>query len=43
MNVVLAQGKSTQQFWELYELFNIRDLRLDGVYLPALVRCGPPG
>jgi MFS superfamily sulfate permease-like transporter len=32
------QGKSTQQFWELYELFNIKDWRLDGVYLPALVR-----
>lgn len=35
---VNAQGKSSQQFWELYELFNITDLKLDGVYLPALVR-----
>jgi hypothetical protein len=32
------QGKSTQQFWELYEMFNIRSWRLDGVYLPALAR-----
>jgi SulP family sulfate permease len=32
------QGKSTQQFWELYELFNIEDWRLDGVYLPAIAR-----
>lgn len=34
----MSQGKSTQQFWELYELFNIEDWHLDGVYLPALAR-----
>ncbi|KAI8470530.1 MAG: hypothetical protein J3K34DRAFT_255209 [Monoraphidium minutum] len=35
------QGKSTQQFWELYSMFNIKDFSLDGVYLPALLRQMP--
>jgi hypothetical protein len=33
-----TQGKSTQQFWELYGLFHISDWRLDGICLPAIAR-----
>eukprot|EP00879_Flechtneria_rotunda_P026975 GHRR01028828.1.p1 GENE.GHRR01028828.1~~GHRR01028828.1.p1 ORF type:complete len:515 (+),score=170.87 GHRR01028828.1:54-1547(+) len=36
--VLKPQGKTTEQFWELYNLFNISDWRLSGVYLPALAR-----
>jgi hypothetical protein len=33
-----TQGNGSQQFWELYGMFNIRDLSFDGIYLPALVK-----
>lgn len=36
--LVGIQGKGTQQFWELYKLYNIRDFKLDGIYLPGLIR-----
>eukprot|EP00878_Enallax_costatus_P013193 GHUV01013790.1.p1 GENE.GHUV01013790.1~~GHUV01013790.1.p1 ORF type:complete len:1035 (+),score=287.38 GHUV01013790.1:628-3732(+) len=36
--VLKPQGKATEQFWELYKLFNIQDWRLDGIYFPALIR-----
>ncbi|KAF8062987.1 hypothetical protein HT031_003826 [Scenedesmus sp. PABB004] len=39
--VLKPQGKATEQFWELYELFNIRDLEFDGVSLGALARQAP--
>ncbi|KIY98753.1 hypothetical protein MNEG_9207 [Monoraphidium neglectum] len=32
------EGNGSQQFWELYGMFNIRDLSFDGIYLPALVK-----
>lgn len=34
----VQQGKSTQQFWELYELFHITDWHLDGVLWSAILR-----
>lgn len=35
---LFLQGKSTQQFWELYELFHIQDWHLDGIDFPAMAR-----
>eukprot|EP00877_Chromochloris_zofingiensis_P013889 jgi/Chrzof1/8754/Cz03g23090.t1 len=39
--VLKPEGKGTQQFWELYKLYNIRDFKLDGIYLPGLIRQVP--
>ena len=30
-----------EQFWKLYELFHIRDIEFDGVYLQGMLRQVP--
>uniref|UniRef100_A0A383VST7 STAS domain-containing protein n=1 Tax=Tetradesmus obliquus TaxID=3088 RepID=A0A383VST7_TETOB len=36
--VLKPEGKTSEQFWELYKLFNIEDWEFDGICLPALLR-----
>ncbi|KAF6261741.1 hypothetical protein COO60DRAFT_1699671 [Scenedesmus sp. NREL 46B-D3] len=39
--VLKPEGKTSEQFWELYKLFNIQDWTLDGICFPALLRQAP--